>query len=75
MLVETCVPLKFSYLGGNFYCLLITFANSLDTDQAQQNVGPHGLDSNYLTLCHGIPEALILKTCQMSGIMQRVNKG
>ena len=26
--------------GGNLSCLLITFANSLDTDQAQQNVVP-----------------------------------
>ena len=30
--------------------LLITFANSLDPDQAQENVG-HDLDPNYLTLC------------------------
>ena len=29
--------------------LLITFANSLDTDQAQQNIGPD-LDPNCLTL-------------------------
>ena len=29
--------------------LLIIFANSLDTDQAQLNVGPY-LDPNYLTL-------------------------
>ena len=29
--------------------LLIIFANSLDPDQAQQNVGPD-LDPNYLTL-------------------------
>ena len=25
---------------GNFCCLLITFGNSLDPDQSQQNVGP-----------------------------------
>ena len=25
---------------GDFCCLLITFANSLDPDQARQNVGP-----------------------------------
>ena len=33
---------------GDFCCLLITFANSLDPDQAQQNVGPD-LDPNCLT--------------------------
>ena len=33
-----------------YYCrLLITFANSLDPDQAKQNVGPD-LDPNRLTL-------------------------
>ena len=35
--------------SGDFYCRLITFANSLDPDQAQQNVGPD-LDPDYLTL-------------------------
>ena len=30
-------------------CLLITFANSLESDQARQNVGPDQ-DSNCLTL-------------------------
>ena len=35
--------------SGNFYRLLITFANSLDPDQGQQNVGPD-LDTNHLTL-------------------------
>ena len=34
--------------GGNFCHLLITFANSLDPDQAQQNIGPD-LDLNLLT--------------------------
>ena len=34
---------------GHFCCLLITFANSLDSDQARQNVGPD-LDPNCLTL-------------------------
>ena len=29
--------------SGDFCCLLITFANNLDPDQARQNVGP-GLD-------------------------------
>ena len=32
----------------DFCCLLITFANSLDQDQASQNVGPD-LDPNCLT--------------------------
>ena len=35
--------------SGDFCRLLITFANSLDPDQAQQNVGPD-LDPNCLTL-------------------------
>ena len=35
--------------SGNFCCLLITFANSLDPDQAQKNIGPD-LDPKYLTL-------------------------
>ena len=35
--------------SGNFCYLLITFTNSLDTDQAQQNVSPD-LDPNCLTL-------------------------
>ena len=33
---------------GNFCCLMITFVNSLDPDQARQNVGPD-LDPNCLT--------------------------
>ena len=33
---------------GDFCCLLITFENSLDPDQARQNVGPD-LDPNCLT--------------------------
>ena len=33
---------------GDFYCLLITVANSLNPDQARQNVGPD-LDPNCLT--------------------------
>ena len=28
------------------HCLLLTFANSLDLDQVQQNIGP-GLDLNW----------------------------
>ena len=35
--------------NGDFCRLLITFANSLDTDQARQSVGPN-LDPNCLTL-------------------------
>ena len=35
--------------SGDFCCLLITFANILHQDQAQQNVGPD-LDPNCLTL-------------------------
>ena len=35
--------------SGDFCRLLITFANSLDTDQARQNVGPD-LDPNCLML-------------------------
>ena len=35
--------------SGDFCCLLITFTNSLDPDQARQNVGPD-LDPNCLTL-------------------------
>ena len=34
--------------NGNFCHLLISFANSLDPDQARQNVGPD-LDPNCLT--------------------------
>ena len=36
----------------------ITFANSLDPDQAQHSVEP-GLDSNYLTLTVDIPERIL----------------
>ena len=35
--------------SGDLRSLLITFANSLDPDQARQNVGPD-LDPNCLTL-------------------------
>ena len=43
--------IKFNSLPaiGSFCHLLITFASSLDPDQAQQNVGPD-LDPNCLTL-------------------------
>ena len=36
-------------VSGEFCCMLISFANSLDPDQARQNVGPD-LDPNPLTL-------------------------
>ena len=41
--------LSSSLASGDFCCLLITFANSLDPDQDRQNVGPD-LDPNCLTL-------------------------
>ena len=48
-----CNSLKMSLnsfpASGNFCRLLITFANSLNPDQAQQNIGPD-LDPNCLTL-------------------------
>ena len=40
---------NFFHAIGDFWCLLITFANSLDPDQDRQNVGPD-LDPNRLTL-------------------------
>ena len=44
------MPTLNSFLAsGDFGCLLITFANSSDADQARQNVGPD-LDPNCLTL-------------------------
>ena len=43
-------PISNSFFArGNFCCLLITFANSFDPDQDQQNVSPD-LDPNCLTL-------------------------
>ena len=47
---RSCSVFKFYSLpaSGNFCHLLITFANSLDPDQARQNVGPD-LDPNCLT--------------------------
>ena len=45
--------------SGNFCHLLITFANSLDPDQAQQNVGPD-LDPNCFDTL------IVLKTIQHS---------
>ena len=42
--------LLFSTASGDFCHLLITFAYSLDPDQAQQDVRPD-LDPNRLTLC------------------------
>ena len=40
--------------SSKFCCLLITFANSLDPDQARENVGPD-LDPSCLTLNDDIP--------------------
>ena len=40
--------ITYSPSSGNFCCQLITFANSLDPDQARQTVGPD-LDANCLT--------------------------
>ena len=45
---RSCFVFKSLPTGGDFCCLLITFANSLDQDQARQNVGPD-LDPNCLT--------------------------
>ena len=42
-------PLNSFPACGNFHQLLITFADSLDQDQARQNVGPD-LDPNCLAL-------------------------
>ena len=40
---------NFLLARGNFYHLLITFANSMSPDQDRQKVGPY-LDPNHLTL-------------------------
>ena len=45
---EVVLYLTLLSTSGDFCHLLITFANSLDPDQAQQNVGPD-LDPNCLT--------------------------
>ena len=42
-------PLNSFLVRGDFCCLLIIFANSLDPDQNQHNVGPD-LNPNRLTL-------------------------
>ena len=44
----SCFVLNSLQARGDFCCLLIAFANSLDPDQARQNVGPD-LDPNCLT--------------------------
>ena len=41
--------INYFFASGDFYLLLITFANSLELDQAKQNVEPD-LDPNHLTL-------------------------
>ena len=43
-----CIYFNSLPASGDFCHLLITFANSLDPDQARQNVGPD-LDPNCLT--------------------------
>ena len=51
-----------SFLASSDFCrLLITFANSLDPDQDQQNVGLD-LDPNCLTLADRVPERLFRKS-------------
>ena len=49
---------------GHFYRLLITFVNSLSTDQAKQKVRPD-LDPNCLTLVIGFLKDFFLKSQQM----------
>ena len=44
----SCFVFNFLSTRGDSCCLLITFAISLDPDQARQNVGPD-LDPNCLT--------------------------
>ena len=44
----SCFEFNSLHARGEFCCLLITFANSLEPDQARQNVGPV-LDPNCLT--------------------------
>ena len=46
--VDRNLTLSYFLASDDFCCLLITFANSLDPDQAQQNISPD-LDSNCLT--------------------------
>ena len=48
VLATSCFAFNSLPTRGDFCCLIITFANSLDPDQAQQNVGPD-LDPNCLT--------------------------
>ena len=45
---------------GDLFGLLITFANSLDPDQARQNVGPD-LDPNCLTLMVFLKDCFLKK--------------
>ena len=45
---RSCSVFKSLHASDDFCCLLINFANSLDPDQAQQNVRPD-LDPNSLT--------------------------
>ena len=50
---------------GDFCCLLITFANSLDTDQDRQNAGP-GLYPNHRTIWY-CSWRIFLKKAQKHG--------
>ena len=47
--INMYLPQIFRHASGDLYCLLITCANSLEPDQARQNIGPD-LDPNCLTL-------------------------
>ena len=52
-----------------YSCLLISFANSLDPDQARQNVGPD-LDPNCLTLINCLTK---LRICSVTPSKTNVN--
>ena len=58
-LVSISIHFNSSPASGAFCCLLITFANSLNPDQAGQNIRPD-LDPNCLLFCDGIPERFFL---------------
>ena len=62
-------------LGADIMCRLpiITFANSLDPDQARQNVG-HDLDINCLTLIDGIPGRIFRKSVNFEKSQQATIK-
>ena len=67
-------PLFNSFLAsGDFFHMLITFANSLDSDQDRQNVGPD-LDLNRLTLCDSVPERFFLKKIILKKVSRQQQK-